>query len=676
MTPAPERVDKRLQDLIEIIQFTEGLSVKIHGLLDEGEILRTVVQESLRAGKYAISIFLLDDDGRHLRVMDVPSFPAAADLEAGAQASGAHPFSQFAMDVDRSILWRPVIRRGRTVQHTVEDVVRASFPPPAAELTLEATGQGRLSCILTPLWRQDKVVGALSFAFGTLGRYLQPSVLNLAQHITHALEAAQADALRAQAEALLRQDEAILRALFDATSEILFVMDPQGTILAANKALAARFDTSVEQLIGSNAYDLLPPEVGAARKVRIAELLRSGQPVAFEDQRDGRVLEHHNYPICDSQGEVVSIAVLAADITELRQLNEALQQSEERFRQMADVMPAAFWMVAPDWKRMIFMSTAFETIYGFSREACYTQPSRWIDAIHPDDRATVLAFWKEHHGQAAECQYRIVRPDGDVRWVRDVSSPVRSEAGELLVVVGFVEDITERVYAEGQVRRAEKLSSLGLLAAGIAHGLRNPLGVISACAQMLLEYPDDRPLQIECAQKIDAATQRSSQIVENLLRFARPQDVPMTAVDVPAVLQDVLVLLADHMALHHVTLGLKLEPGLPAIRGNAQSLQQFCVDIVLNACRAMSGGGTLTVSATEPEPGWVEIRFQDTGCGIAREHLARVFDPFFTTAPDGVGLGLFVSHNIIQQHGGTIQVESELGQGTTFTIRLSAAGGR
>lgn len=100
------------------------------------------------------------------------------------------------------------------------------------------------------------------------------------------------------------------------------------------------------------------------------------------------------------------------------------------------------------------------------------------------------------------------------------------------------------------------------------------------------------------------------------------------------------------------------------------------MDIVLNACRAMAQGGTLTVSAAAPEPGWVDIGFQDTGSGIPREHLAQLFNPFFTTAPSGVGLGLFVSHSIIRQHGGTIQVESELGRGTTFTIRLPVAGGK
>jgi signal transduction histidine kinase len=118
-----------------------------------------------------------------------------------------------------------------------------------------------------------------------------------------------------------------------------------------------------------------------------------------------------------------------------------------------------------------------------------------------------------------------------------------------------------------------------------------------------------------------------------------------------------------------------VESGLPAVRGNPPLLQQVLVDLTLNACNAMPSGGTLTVSAARPEPGWVAIRLRDTGRGIPVESLPRVFEPFFTTSEHGVGLGLAVSYSIIRQHGGTIQVESEVGKGTTFTIRLPAAAG-
>jgi PAS domain S-box-containing protein len=340
---------------------------------------------------------------------------------------------------------------------------------------------------------------------------------------------------------------------------------------------------------------------------------------------------------------------------------------------MADVMPAMFWMKSPAVGRVIYLSAAADQIYGYKRQDFYQQPSLWSDVIHPEDRERVVAFCEGHRGEATETEYRIVRRDGEVRWVRDVASAVRNQAGEPEMLAGFVEDITERKHAETQLRQADRLSSLGLMAGGIAHGLRNPLSVISACAQMLLDFPNDASLRTEAAEKINAATKRASQIIESLLQFARPGDVPMTAVDVVAAAEEALVLLAEHLLLHRVTLCKELPPGLPAVRGNGQLLRQVFVELVLNACSAMPQGGTLTVAAATLDARWVEVRFQDTGQGIPSEHLSRIFDPFFTTKPSGTGLGLSVSHAIITQHEGTIGVASTVGQGATFTIRLPRA---
>jgi signal transduction histidine kinase len=147
----------------------------------------------------------------------------------------------------------------------------------------------------------------------------------------------------------------------------------------------------------------------------------------------------------------------------------------------------------------------------------------------------------------------------------------------------------------------------------------------------------------------------------------------MTAVDVVAAAEEVLVLLADHLLLHRVKLCKELPPGLPPVRGNGQLLQQVFVELVLNACSAMPHGGTLTITAATLDARWVTVRFRDTGQGIPSEQLSRVFDPFFTSKPSGTGLGLSVSHAIIRQHEGTIGVASTVGQGATFTIRLPRA---
>jgi signal transduction histidine kinase len=235
-----------------------------------------------------------------------------------------------------------------------------------------------------------------------------------------------------------------------------------------------------------------------------------------------------------------------------------------------------------------------------------------------------------------------------------------------------LEDVTEAKRSAAQLMQSEKLSALGVLAAGIAHGLRNPLGIISACAHVLREHADDAECQAECTEKIEAATRRGSQIIESLLKLARPQKTEMTVIDVRSVLESTFTLLADHLILQQVTLQNMVAAELPRVQGNAELLQQVFTELAVNACNAMPNGGTLTVSAQAREASWVEIRFHDTGHGIAPEHLSRIFEPFFTTMPVGKasGLGLSIIHSIIEEHHGRIEVQSELSQGATFTVGL------
>ncbi|MBI3362554.1 MAG: PAS domain S-box protein, partial [Chloroflexi bacterium] len=252
------------------------------------------------------------------------------------------------------------------------------------------------------------------------------------------------------------------------------------------------------------------------------------------------------------------------------------------------------------------------------------------------------------------------------------TSPMRDDAGEVMGIVAVGRDLTERRRLEAQLIHAAKMASLGVMAGGIAHELRNPLGIISATAQLLLGRPSNRRLRDEGARKIHAATQRASLIIENLLKFARPQSEQMREIDLRPVLKDTFTLLAHQLDLHEVTLKKEIQPDLPEVRGNPALLQQVFTNLILNACNAMPEGGSLTVAAVAAGADRVEIRFCDTGRGIAPEHRSKIFDPFFTTMPvgKGTGLGLSISYGIIQQHQGDIEVESQVGKGSTFTVRL------
>jgi signal transduction histidine kinase len=219
------------------------------------------------------------------------------------------------------------------------------------------------------------------------------------------------------------------------------------------------------------------------------------------------------------------------------------------------------------------------------------------------------------------------------------------------------------------------MASLGVMASGIAHELRNPMAIASAAAQLLRDRPDDAALRAEALEKIYRSTMRASGIIESLLKFARPVDGPPAPVDINDLLRETCALMNEQMTAHHVTVKTQLIAGLPAVEADGRLLQQVFTNLMLNAQQAMPDGGTLSVTTATDERGRIVIRFADTGIGINPDHLPKVFDPFFTTRPtgQGIGLGLAISYQIIERHHGTIELASSRGKGTTATIRLDAA---
>ncbi len=225
--------------------------------------------------------------------------------------------------------------------------------------------------------------------------------------------------------------------------------------------------------------------------------------------------------------------------------------------------------------------------------------------------------------------------------------------------------------AQEQLLRAEKLAAIGELAAGVAHEINNPIGVILGFSQVISrKLSDEHPLHKPLAT-IEKEALRCKSIVQNLLDFARRSEPALRPVDVKTVLEATCALVEHKFALHNVKIIKGYDPHLPEIMADDNQLQQVFVNIILNAYQAMPQGGELRI-ITRTVGRQVQILFSDTGMGIPSENVGRVFDPFFTTKEvgQGTGLGLSVSYGIIEKHGGTIEVESRVGRGTTFTVKL------
>jgi len=234
-------------------------------------------------------------------------------------------------------------------------------------------------------------------------------------------------------------------------------------------------------------------------------------------------------------------------------------------------------------------------------------------------------------------------------------------------------DLTEQARLDAQLMHATNLLFLRTTALNTAaHELRNSLTIISGATEVMLMHPDDNKVHTECANTVQIATEHASVVLENSLQSARSLYSDKTEVDITAILEKSIYLLTHQMVLQNITLQKEFQSNLPRVSGNPVALQQVFINLITNALKAMPRGGTLTVVSRALETQYVEIQFRDTGRGIRRKYLPRIFDPFFTTQPagKGMGLGLSISHSIIQQHKGTIEVESKVRKGSTFTLRL------
>ena len=261
--------------------------------------------------------------------------------------------------------------------------------------------------------------------------------------------------------------------------------------------------------------------------------------------------------------------------------------------------------------------------------------------------------------------------------VRASAADLRGESGQTHGLVVLLRDTTEMGKLEAQLRRSDKLAALGTLSAGVAHEVKNPLHALGLNLHLLqAELAAGAPDGSAVGGYLDilrSELQRLHRIVENFLRFAKPSVPEIKPVDLVALVERVLGLVGFEAANDGVRIETHLDPDLPSIPGDEGQLSQVVLNVMMNALQAMPDGGAITVT-TRRDGDWAEVTVTDTGPGIAEAILPHVFDPYFTTRPSGVGLGLAIAHRIVQGHHGSLDVESHVGSGTTMIIRLPLGG--
>ncbi len=376
-------------------------------------------------------------------------------------------------------------------------------------------------------------------------------------------------------------------------------------------------------------------------------------------------------------------------IAERKRAEEALRVSEERFRELAETIQEVFWVTNAAKNQMLYINPAYEKIWGRTCQSLYDEPASWLDAIHPDDRPRVLrsARTKQTSGAYDE-EYRILRPDGQERWIRDRAFPVQSASGEVQRIVGVARDITERRRLEEQLRQSQKMEAVGQLAGGVAHDFNNVLTAIMIQAEVACLTENLPEAVQESLQQICIYSKRAANLTRQLLVFSRRQVMQQKDVNLNEIVASLAKML-QRIIGEDIRLQQHLDPTPLVTRADSGMLEQVILNLVINARDAMPQGGRLLLETAEKSidnafaglhpdaaPGrYVWLSVSDTGSGIAPEVLPRIFEPFFTTKEPGkgTGLGLATVYGIVKQHGGWIQVFSEPQHGATFQIFLPAS---
>ena len=353
----------------------------------------------------------------------------------------------------------------------------------------------------------------------------------------------------------------------------------------------------------------------------------------------------------------------ANEIESVRQFNANVVES------LTDAL-----VVVSSEDRVLMWNRRAETLVGVERARAVGQPISSL--FHRSFFDTIVAARRDSPGGTTLFRVQLAPGAGDQREllvnmaIAPLRRPDREDVGWILVIA----DVTDRASLEEQLRLSEKMAAIGLLAAGVAHEVNTPLTGISSFTQLLLERSEEADPKRELLEKIERQTFRAAKIVNNLLNLARPSGGEAGPVDVNVIIGDVLSLLEHQLRTSRIQVRRELAESPIIVRGLEYKLQQVFLNLFLNARDAMSKGGWLSV-ATKVQGADVVVEVSDTGVGIPPEHLARIYDPFFTTKGEGrgTGLGLSVTYGIVQEHGGTLACESDYGQGTKFRLVLPLA---
>jgi PAS domain S-box-containing protein len=428
----------------------------------------------------------------------------------------------------------------------------------------------------------------------------------------------------------------------------------------------------IPKALAMRTPDELEPEIAARKQDELA--------LASADTELETSVE-----ILGPEGSPALVGGMAIEITDRLTAERVLAESERRFRQLAENIREVFWMADPETTEILYISPAYERVWGRSCRSLYEQPRSFLEAVHPDDRerVRVAAIEKHSRGEVTDEEYRVVRPDGSVRWVRDRAFPVTDADGRVYRMVGIAEDFTEKKRAEEALKEADRRKDEFL--ATLAHELRNPLAPICNAVELLRRAKGNDSLMEQARTMMERQVGHMVRLVEDLLDISRISrgklQLRKERVELNAIIRSALEAARPLIETqgHELTITLPDEPVY--LDADLIRLAQVFSNLLTNSAKYSEKGGHIWLTA-ERQGDEVVVSVRDSGIGIAAEHLPRLFEMFSQVEPalersqGGLGIGLSLVKGLVELHGGRVEANSAgPGKGSEFIVRIGVVDG-
>lgn len=493
--------------------------------------------------------------------------------------------------------------------------------------------------------------------------------------------------------------------IVSATPDMVSFVDSDYRYQAVNDAYILAHGRPREALIGRHVAEVLGQSVfEKVVKPRIDRCL-AGETIRYQEWFEfagvGKRFTDVSYSrAVDDNGTPRGVAVSVRDMSEQRRVEEQLRESQARLELISNTIEDVVWITDTKSNQVKYASPAYEKIWGQSVESLYRNSQQWNEAIHPDDQPQIHeSLARLTRGVTFDEEYRITRPDGSQRWIRDRGYPIIDDQGRTVHVVGIAQDITDRKRAEemrsrleAELRQAQKMQAVGQLAAGLAHDINSVLMIILGNAELLqsalAKSRVGKSTKIRSGiENITCAVDRGKDLIDQLLCLGRSQAHRPQPTNLNRALKDVEGIVRPLLG-KSIQLDMHYANDLPPCDLDSAQFLRAVVNLVINARDAMPDGGTISIETATASHGegynshsaqtgkrkYVTLTVSDTGTGMQPDVIERIFEPFFSTKPvgQGSGLGLSVVHGIMEQHKGHTRVESTPGRGTTFRLFFPA----